>query len=679
MFNLKKPLLVIFELLILHFFVLLFLVTSNFKHITYEDPALYALVLVAAGVVAMLTAFWGYRLAKKKNARVLLIGLAFYVISLTILTHALTNFDVYFGVERSIILNISHYYGLFVGSILLLGLVLPLVKLEGQLVKFKFPIFLGFTLIYFADVLYLLMAPGISEKLANFVEIILVVTGILFFIIILFLIYQFSGQKSKVLINLIIGLSVVVNYLVVLFFGKEWGLIWWYASILMVYGFIVILFGVLETSRSVKEKNILDTVPIYARLDTKFLVVLYFLVISSIFTISYFNYTSSQKVLMERVYEELSILGEVKRSEVEKFLKENKGALLSAIDSVPADDKSLLYGENNNESVSEILKTIQVRGNFDRVDIVNIDGTVVYSTGNTQGKRLRFGDFLPGADRNYNAIGAVEVYDAGFSKAGYVGFVFTPENLDKQMFIIGMKNFQEVLGLVGNTINTGVFRESGNQLLFDTYFLNRQGVVLNDSAVDLRAILSEPIIRCKYNEEIARVYQNANKEEVLGVSKCLSNGWVVVVETRFNEALLSLEIIKFQMILVALIVMAVAFVLSRIFIGRIIKPLHDLSDAAEKIMRGHVNVELSQDSKDEIGVLANSFGEMVKKLVRINLTLEDQVHERTKDLNYRVRQLERFNKIAINRELKMIELKKEVKLLKQKENAQKNKRKKTIK
>ena len=53
-----------------------------------------------------------------------------------------------------------------------------------------------------------------------------------------------------------------------------------------------------------------------------------------------------------------------------------------------------------------------------------------------------------------------------------------------------------------------------------------------------------------------------------------------------------------------------------------------------------------------------------KELKELAESLEEQVKGRTKELQEKMKELERFNRLAVGRELKMIELKKEIERLK---------------
>lgn len=115
----------------------------------------------------------------------------------------------------------------------------------------------------------------------------------------------------------------------------------------------------------------------------------------------------------------------------------------------------------------------------------------------------------------------------------------------------------------------------------------------------------------------------------------------------------------------------------------IINPVRKITLACGEIRKGNLDVEIKAPSKTEIGELALSINEMVKDLrksqealeetkaaleVRVEArtqelkgvaeSLDQKVKEKTQELQEKIRDLERFQKLAVGRELKMIDLKK---------------------
>jgi len=56
-----------------------------------------------------------------------------------------------------------------------------------------------------------------------------------------------------------------------------------------------------------------------------------------------------------------------------------------------------------------------------------------------------------------------------------------------------------------------------------------------------------------------------------------------------------------------------------------------------------------------------------RELEELTETLDEKVKKRTAELQKRINELERFHKVTVGRELKMIELKKELKKIKEEE------------
>ena len=76
-----------------------------------------------------------------------------------------------------------------------------------------------------------------------------------------------------------------------------------------------------------------------------------------------------------------------------------------------------------------------------------------------------------------------------------------------------------------------------------------------------------------------------------------------------------------------------------------------------------ISVSVREDKKgNSIGYFASITD--IAEIKKFQESLEEQVKERTKELQDKIRELEKFQKITVGRELKMIELKKEIERLK---------------
>jgi len=106
-----------------------------------------------------------------------------------------------------------------------------------------------------------------------------------------------------------------------------------------------------------------------------------------------------------------------------------------------------------------------------------------------------------------------------------------------------------------------------------------------------------------------------------------------------------------------LIIFLILFIFLR---EHIISPLKELTTLCQKVRKGDFKVRTKIQSKTEIGELAQSFNAMTKDLSEYRSALE----EKTKELQKRVEELERFHRVTVGRELKMVELKKEIAKLK---------------
>jgi len=104
----------------------------------------------------------------------------------------------------------------------------------------------------------------------------------------------------------------------------------------------------------------------------------------------------------------------------------------------------------------------------------------------------------------------------------------------------------------------------------------------------------------------------------------------------------------------------------------VIDPVKKLLDGMEKIGGGELNYRVNIKRQDEIGDLFSSLNVMAEKLKDRTEALRaergglaEKVSQKTKELQEKVNDLEKINRLTVDRELRMVELKKEINKLKQ--------------
>lgn len=135
---------------------------------------------------------------------------------------------------------------------------------------------------------------------------------------------------------------------------------------------------------------------------------------------------------------------------------------------------------------------------------------------------------------------------------------------------------------------------------------------------------------------------------------------------------ISLEQIRTQIGLSIITIIALVLFGVIIVSRSLTRPLKKLLKATEEVAKGNLDIEVKVESGDELGKLTNHFNKMTSQLKETN----KEIDKKTKQLKERIQELENFYKTTIDRELRIIDLKKKIKQLERK-NIHKNTYKKS--
>lgn len=97
-----------------------------------------------------------------------------------------------------------------------------------------------------------------------------------------------------------------------------------------------------------------------------------------------------------------------------------------------------------------------------------------------------------------------------------------------------------------------------------------------------------------------------------------------------------------------------------IIIVKIFHTTNSITKAIKELTLGNLDKRITLNSKDELGDMANTFNNMANKLQELYANLQKKVEEKTAELNQTLRDTERYNKLTLGRELKLMEYKKEL-------------------
>lgn len=397
-------------------------------------------------------------------------------------------------------------------------------------------------------------------------------------------------------------------------------------------------------------------------------------------------YISERRALTYEVKSRLNTIARLKEEQLTTWLENKRSdlALLSENDSyrkyimmiasseVESSTK-LEYANFLRDNLSSITKS---HPTYTRVELLDPDGQIIAST--DLGRPLGLGtnmDFFRSVLSSPSGYFTSEIFThpetgQAMMQFGRVIYEFEPDIGTRTPAGIGVaiidveleSSFFRLVNSWPDRGETGEIilgQDSGNELLV----LNSLRPLPSDEPrVDLTKSPDSPLYKAILGASGVGLAEDKRGVGIIAAYRPIADaGWGLVVKLSQREAFLPIRRFTQQLVGMALLTLLVAWTSAYIIWRRIANPLSNLIDATQEVINDNYAVDIEVTHDDEIGMLTNSFKQMVETLDRrrkelqmanrvvndtaltntrlvaqlrgLNSELEGKVYERTKELS----------------------------------------------
>lgn len=251
--SVKKLIILSFLFFIVPFLCFLLLKTQYDTTELYKLEVLHTVAILLMSTLALLVAFFGYTIYESSSdLRIMFIIFAFFTFGAIFTLHAMSLPSL--EMASSDFFDITEHYSLFFVSLLVfIGAFIPATISDSTIYGKRWYIFAVIQILILIFFITASNAPQIATLLVQTAIIPIILTVIFFVGAVIRLLQQYSRDHNEFIISIILGISVILNALVISPTHKEWDIEWWYLHFILALSFAVASFGILM--RLLKKKQ----------------------------------------------------------------------------------------------------------------------------------------------------------------------------------------------------------------------------------------------------------------------------------------------------------------------------------------------------------------------------------------------------------------------------------------
>ena len=209
---------------------------------------------------------------------------------------------------------------------------------------------------------------------------------------------------------------------------------------------------------------------------------------------------------------------------------------------------------------------------------------------------------------------------------------YITDNLDERVISYNDPVYYngQFVGVIGIEIDYSIMAEAVNNItLYDNgyAFLNdADGNLIYHPRMDVTTMETQPKVPDGLLSSDRFIRYSFDGVEKQAVWLPLSNGMRINVTVPVQEINADWQHWSVEIAVIFAVLLAVFLFLIMAFVGRITRPLRNLTKAAEQISEGNYDCDLDYDSKDEVGILTNTFKKVIANLNKYISNLNEMAY-----------------------------------------------------
>ena len=339
------------------------------------------------------------------------------------------------------------------------------------------------------------------------------------------------------------------------------------------------------------------------------------------------SYHKNKMRTKERVFNDITVIADAYEGHVYQFLEMSKRRVqdFASDGFIRHQLLKISLGRDKKIATMSLNKhLIKDKINLDKtirtIHVLSLEGRVVASTNIPEiGMDLSNEDFfIKGKDAimvvecnfGYMKLPGIAISAPIFSKGTGrpIGMIVNYIQLSELNKVLSGETVMELGAITWN---------KGRAKSMEVYLVNQEKCMITESRFVKDAVLKQVVntlpveLSLTSQKEMVGFYKDYRDREVAGASMYIpSLKWVLLVEVDKDEVMAPLRYMLVNAMITGYIAIALIIVLFVIFVRRVVKPLRIISDAARDTARGNYDVAIPVQTRDEIGMLCNSFNIM---------------------------------------------------------------------